>query len=375
MPLPVFDAMALEIRDQVVIAGGFTKAMEATKAIQIRHPSHGWLPIGSTLGEPRARASLTPLPSGRVLVLGGFAGTWGKNAVPLASGETIDLLVAGSSRSIEPWPESLDGHSATPLPDGRVAVACGCEVRVFDPEKEQWSSPIELHCERRHHASALVGMTLVLVGGDPAGTIESIDLRDPEPQSPLRSELWRMGLPGPLDHIACMAVDGRSAFAAGGLDPIEGVSVNSTWCLDIAKRMVVRGPSLELPQGACDLILASHPRGVLVLDGEWRSHGERGNANAAFLLSPIVGSDSRGASAVDGIDGIVVNRRVWALPTLAGQLNLSRRILLRKPDGSIEVLGGYRYQSPDGASTNEAVGVIVDGSAQRLVVDAQGTAD
>lgn len=354
MRLPVFDAMAYESREQLVVLGGFTKELSATRAIQIRHPIDGWLPIGSALLEPRARASLVPLAHSRILVLGGYSGTWGKDAVARDDGETLDPLVAGSAREIEPFGERLEGHSATPLPDGRVAVACGCSLRLFDPKSESWSDPIELSRERHHHAAVLTGSTLLLAGGDEEGTVESIDLSADVPTS----VAWEGALGARISHMAGLAIDGRRALLAGGLETTENVTLGCTFFLDAAKRLITTGPALPLERGACDLTLVSHRRGALILDGEWHVDVLRGNANAALLLTHL---DER--------------PEVWRLPGLSPTLDLAHRMLIRKADGSVEAVGGYRFRAPDAAPPDEAVGVIVDGSAQRLVVDAQGTAD
>lgn len=358
MRMPVFDAMAIELRDQLVVLGGFTHELNATRAIQIRHPIDGWLPIGSALLEPRARASLVPLERGRVLVLGGYSGTWGKDATVRDDGETLDPLVAGSARAIEPFGEPLDGHSATPLGNGRIAVACGCSMRIFDPTTESWSEPVELARERRGHAATLVGGTLVLAGGDDEGSIESIDLD----AAVLTSVAWEPTLGARLSRVAGLALDGRRALLAGGIEPGEDVTLGCTFVLDVAKRLVRTGPRLPLDRGACDLTLVRHQRGVLVLDGEWRLAGARGNANAAFLITDLTTTTERAPT-------------VWRLPGLSPSLDLARRMMVRKDDGSVEAIGGYRYRAPTEALPGEAAGVIVDGSAQRLVVDAVGTAD
>jgi hypothetical protein len=359
MALPVFDAMVADVRGHVVVAGGFTRDLEATQAIQIRHPLYGWLPIGTALSDPRGRATITPLPDDRFLILGGYRGTWGRDARPLADGETLDLLLAGSNRPVDAWSEPLEGHTATPLPDGRVAVVSGCELRFFDPTFDGWSEPVHLSTERRHHAAILVGRTLVLIGGDEAGTIESFDLREDPPTS----TLWQVVDLPPLRDAAAIALDGRMGFIAGGFDESARRTTARTWIIDVARRAIDDGPALPLERGAGSLALALHPRGVLVLDGEWRRDGDdgesRGNANAAFLVDP-----RRGARAV-----------AWSLPALDGPLDLSRRMLLRHEDGTIEAIGGYRFRSPIGARPGEEIGVVVDGSGQRLVVDAQGTAD
>jgi hypothetical protein len=368
MQLPVFDGMAMQVGQQLVVLGGFTRELEATRAIQIRSPLDGWRPIGSALLEPRARASLLPLPNGRALVLGGYSGTWGRDAKARDDGETLDPLVAGSARDVEPFGESLDGHAATPLADGRIAVTCGCSLRLFDPTTESWSEPLELSRERHHHASVVVGDTLVLIGGDDLGSIESIDLSEVD-ALPTSTYLWEMTLArpgepdGPITGVAAVALDGRHAYAAGGFRSDDRTTVPTAWCIDVAKRLVHRTPDLPLPSGACDLVLATHPRGVIILDGEWRTRGERGNVNASLLVSRLLA------------EGVPTTPEIWRLPSLGASLDLAHRMLVRSADGTVEVVGGYRYRSPNEDDGTQPVGVIVDGTGQRLVVDALGTAD
>jgi hypothetical protein len=324
MRLPVFDAVAVESRDQLVVLGGFTERMEATRAIQIRHPIEGWLPIGSALIEPRARATLIPLERNRVLVLGGYAGVWSQDARALDNGETLDPLVAGSARLIESFGAPLEGHSATPLPDGRIAVACGCDLRLFDPRTESWSEPIELARERRHHAAILVGRTLVLAGGLGEASVESIDLD----QASLTSIVWDADLGTALGHLSSIALDGRHALLAGGLATEARLTLSCTFVLDVAKRLVRPGPGLPLERGACELTLVRHARGVLVLGGEWRAADDRGNANASFLLAGLNGATS------------TAQARVWRLPGPDCEISLARRVMLIRQNGSVEAVGG-----------------------------------
>lgn len=383
MQLPVFDGMAIELGQQLVVLGGFTRELEATRAIQIRSTLDGWRPIGSTMHEARARASLHAVGGGRVLVLGGYSGTWGKNATARDDGETLDPLVAGSGRDIEPFGEPLDGHGATELPGGRIAVSCGCSLRVLDLATERWSAPMELARERHHHASVLVGRTLVLIGGDDLGTIESIDLDDldalPATDDAVVAEapaatslLWERGLAdaagAPLSHVAAIAIDGRMAYAAGGFRTDERTTVDRTWTVDVARRAVVPGRPLPLPSGACDLVLTRHPRGVIVLDGEWWRDGLRGNANAALLVTRLPGA-ADDSSRLDWPE-------VWRLPGLGSSADLAHRMLAITAHGAIEAVGGYRYRSPTEIPLDgEPAGVIVVGTGERLAVDVAGTAD
>ncbi len=356
MPLPVFDAVATESRNHLIVMGGCTAEMAATRAVQVRHPIHGWLPIGTSLLEPRAKPSLTPLVTGRVLVLGGWDGRWGEAIRQHADGETLDPLVAGSGRRVEAWPEPLEGHSATPLPDGTVAVVSGCEIRLFDPSTERWSEPQSLERERHGHAAILVGWTLVLAGGDEEGSIESLDLGAWPPQP----YLWAARLDGEPREMAGIAVDDTTALLAGGFRQRDQTTSDRTYVVDAIRHVIRPGPDLGLERGACNLTLATHPRGILVLDGEWRSEGRRGNADASLLLRPRAGFGERDR---------------WALPRLGPRLDLARRTLLVRRDGSIEALGGYRFVAPGEAREGVEAGVGVDGSDQRLVVDAAGVAD
>lgn len=371
MRLPVFDGSAIELGQHLVVLGGFTRELEASRAIQIRSPIDGWRPIGSALREPRARAELFRLPSRRVLVLGGYSGTWGRDAIARDDGETLDPLVAGSGRDVEPFGEALEGHAATQLDDGRVIVTCGCTLRVFDPAAEAWSAPIELSRERHHHSMVRTERTITLIGGDDAGTIESFAI-DAVLDGSATSELWEASFGDAISHTAAIALDGRHLYVAGGYLPDERTTVSTTWTIDVAKRSLRPSVDLPAPRGVCDATLVRHPRGVLILDGEWRSSAQRGNANCSYLLAGLL--DDRGL--VRGTGARQSTPELWTLPKFSPTGDLARRMLVRCADGSIEAIGGYRYRSPDlGVEGSEDAGVTVDGTGQRLVVEVQPIAD
>jgi hypothetical protein len=107
---------------------------------------------------------------------------------------------------------------------------------------------------------------------------------------------------------------------------------------------------------------------MLILDGEWRAADERGNANAALLLTGLSGVEGDGTQ-------IASNARVWRLPGPDDANALARRMLIVRRDGSVEAVGGYRFVAPERALPGEPAGVVVDGSGQRLVVDALPAAD
>ncbi|MBL9150384.1 MAG: hypothetical protein JNM94_16990 [Phycisphaerae bacterium] len=356
MAVPVFDAASVAIGEQLVVLGGATESMTATPAIQVRSPNYGWQPVGSNLLESRARASITPLGGDRYLVLGGWSGTWGVDATQRADGEILAPLVAGSSKPVAPWPEPLEGHTATRMPDGRIAVVCGCRLRIFDPRLEAWTAEIELERERRFHAATAIGWNLVLVGGDLEGTIESVWLGSGD----AHGELWDARLTSRLDESSAIAINERFAFVVGGFDPDTNRTTADTLILDTARRTLRPGPPLADARGACDVALSMHPRGVIALCGEWRDHTARGASETALLFRPLAPRHEM---------------RRWSLPPLPSIGGFARRMAVPRPDGTVELLGGYRFVADGDALPDGRSGIVLDDSNQRLVVDVAGTAD
>src|SRR5690242_17386972 len=90
------------------------------------HPAAGrTLRPTAHLAEPRASHTTTALPDGTLLVAGGFRkAADGVTQRYTATTEIIDPV----ARTVAPGPALLHaraGHSATPLPDGRILVAGG----------------------------------------------------------------------------------------------------------------------------------------------------------------------------------------------------------------------------------------------------------
>ncbi|HYO52173.1 HYR domain-containing protein, partial [Archangium sp.] len=128
-----------------------------------------WLTTGG-LASPRLLHTATPLPSGKVLVTGGF--TW--------STELYDPATGAWQRAGNAFATHRD-HTATLLPDGRVLVAGGdgsepgtfCEV--YDAATGLWLPTGHLATARRHHTATLLpsGKVLVTGGSDDTGAVQS----------------------------------------------------------------------------------------------------------------------------------------------------------------------------------------------------------
>ncbi len=115
---------------QVVLIGGTTDGHDAIATTDVLHGGH-WV-AGPLLLQPRIKHGATVLPNGLVLVVGGATTTEGRRK--LASTELLDLSTATSSQGpdLSEGEYKLDGALAT-LPDGRVVIAGGTRVDVYDP--------------------------------------------------------------------------------------------------------------------------------------------------------------------------------------------------------------------------------------------------
>lgn len=367
LPLPVIEATVVVREHHLAVLGGLDANFEATSVIQIHDPRRGWLPIGSRLATPRAGAASIGLSEGRVLLLGGFTGSIA-SPIRLDDGERLDPLVAGSSRAIPPFGESLEGLTATPLPGDRVLVAAGGTARIYDANLDLWSEAAPLDVARRHHAAiALDGSHVLLVGGERAeasptrpGRLAATLLfvppfeaasTVPAPQAEPFEFSGRAAPPRGLREfaIARHPSDGRWLIA-GGLDPSSGSTVRATWWLDPERAAVFRGPEIPIEPGACRLHLAPLDRGLALIGGEWRRPGERGDANASLLLVVDPPRETRWL-------------RLAALPWSG-----SRRMVVEAPRG-LELLGGYAFIEAGSASEQgTAAGPRFDSRRYRLSI-------
>jgi hypothetical protein len=124
------------------------------------------------MGTPRVGASMTLLPDGRVLVVGGV----NASNTPLSNAEIYDPT-AGSwttTGSLTLGPRSI--HTATLLNNGKVLIAGGSSqplpasnalatAEIFDPTTSTFSSTSSLNVARMVHTATLLDNDKVLVAG------------------------------------------------------------------------------------------------------------------------------------------------------------------------------------------------------------------
>ena len=339
--VPIAGAAGVSLERGPALVGGFTDRLEATAAIQVRDPRHGWMPVGSALVQPRAEATAIPLADGTVLVIGGWDGRLPDDVRHLGSAERLDPWNPAIRRPIPPpfadrGDAGLEGHAACGLADGRVLVVHRRQGTIFDPATDDWSPPFRLTTDRRHATLVAMPSTssgeidVVIIGGgrradDPA--IETIRIAA---DGTAIAEAWpTTTVPAALGRAAALAV-GREIVVAGG--ELLGRSVSTTWRLDPAARTAESGPDLPVPDGVADGRLARTGARLVLLGGESIVEGRPVPVANGAVLHPRLD-------------------RLWALP--AGPVAAVRSTVLATEGRGPEIVGGYRFDrsAPRGART------------------------
>ena len=141
-----------------------------------------WTATGS-LNAARYDHTATLLPTGKVLVAGGYNGS------PLASAELYDPPT-GTWTVTESLATARSEHTATLLPNGKVLVAGGtntdsnlASAELYDPASGTWTATGSLGTGRQSPTATLLPTGKVLVaggfGGFPATELASAELYDP----------------------------------------------------------------------------------------------------------------------------------------------------------------------------------------------------
>ncbi len=213
------------------------------------------------LAGARSDHTATLLPSGRLLVVGGYrdpvSGEF--SAQPLATVELFDPaglfdpMACTSSHWCDATPlsEARGHHTATLLPSGRVLVVGGtrvggtrASVELYDPATGAWATSLEtdlnlcvpaapphpdapcpLAESRGRHTATLLpsGRVLVAGGTGPSGELRTAELYDPA------TGIWTAAEPlqeGRSDHTATLLPSARVLVTGGCSDREFGVCVD-----------------------------------------------------------------------------------------------------------------------------------------------------
>jgi hypothetical protein len=167
--------VAVLVHGRVVLIGGTTtgRAMASTDVLSRGH----WSP-GPLLRQGRVKLAAVTLRDGRVLVIGGALDTEGHRR--LATTELVDLAHSRSAAGprMGEGEYKLDG-AVDVLPGGRVVIAGGSRLEVFDPSDDSMTRLARPHLTTRSFltATTLPAGRLLIAGGYDAGIVPTDEAR------------------------------------------------------------------------------------------------------------------------------------------------------------------------------------------------------
>src|SRR5438477_2406672 len=198
-------------------------------------------PVGP-LAVPRMGHAATALADGRVLITGGRDGA----GTIVATAEVFDPANQTSSVVAVLNIARVD-HTATVLTNGRILIAGGTgatgaltSVEIFDPANPgaafRMLSATMSSARARHTATLLNDGTVLIAGGDTAGTAE---IFNPTTET-FSSTLFAMTVPR-TGHTATLFSDDSVLLAGGNTDSMEYFSAtDQKFTLDLQKMTAVR---------------------------------------------------------------------------------------------------------------------------------------
>ena len=184
----------------------------------------------------RAAHTMTPLPSGDLLIAGGCDVDGCTTAT-----DTVFLVRGEEVLEVAPMHGARDAHTAVELRDGRVLVIGGfagegepplTTSELFDPATGDWTATGELTTGRGGHAAALLGDGRVLVAGGWVGSrtyTGTTEIYDPSSGDFVPGP----DLPEPADSLAAVSLaDGCVLLTGGQVAPGKATPAASTVCSD-----------------------------------------------------------------------------------------------------------------------------------------------
>jgi hypothetical protein len=243
----------------------------------------GTMTLAGRMRSSRAAATSTAIGGDRVLIAGGM--TEGGGAL-----HTFELFDATAGRIVATgdMSESRMDHSATRLPDGRVLVIGGFNgsylktAEIFDPRAGRFTAAGSMHFGRSGHTATLLrdGTVLIVGGvGDGWSFLPSAELYN--------SATGQFALVKPMSvaresHTATMLQDGRVLITGGHRDRRENITVYaSTEIYDPTARAFNAGPPLTTARHKHEAAPLADGR-VLVFGGSLPRDGARFNSAEAY---------------------------------------------------------------------------------------------
>jgi hypothetical protein len=215
LPRAVDHAMAAAANGRLYVVGGYSRFRAKLRTAWVLAPGARWRPLPPLpVGRAAGGAAIV---KGRLYVVGGV-GPRGRARQTLV----LDLRRRRWSRIPGPWPRE---HLAVTAAGGKIYAVAGRTAgfdtnttifESFTPPSRRWRGLPPVPSGRGGTGAAVVGTTLVSVGGEaPQGTIATVFGFN------LRTRSWRRlpDLPTPRHGLAVAAARGRVYAIAGGTTP------------------------------------------------------------------------------------------------------------------------------------------------------------
>jgi WD40 repeat protein len=208
---------------KVLVAGG---GDPATAGAELYDPASGTWTFTGSMRTRREGHTATLLPNGKVLVAGGFLESEGLCCFSQSSTELYDPAT-GNWTLTASMSTTRDNHTATLLPNGKLAVAGGhsrqggsapSSAELYDPITGTWNVTGSLsNSYSEHTATLLPNGKILIAGGCPCRDVASNNVRSVEVYDPATG-IWTptgLMLTGRGLHTATLLPNGQVLVAGG----------------------------------------------------------------------------------------------------------------------------------------------------------------
>ncbi len=160
------DHTATLLSDGLVLVTGGVQNNQQLSTTEIYNPVTNAWTVGPAMNAPRSDHQASLLKDGRVLVVGRYGAPTDAEIFDPRRGT---LSTAGS------MPETRNGFTLTAMPDGKALIVGGADTShapiieappyLYDPKLNMWRPAARMSMNRHHHTATLLPNGLVLVAG------------------------------------------------------------------------------------------------------------------------------------------------------------------------------------------------------------------